>query len=223
MYQRKNATPVLPTTNGSGYSPGGYRPNYPAPPSYASGMASSDTISSKSRKNKKSSVPQWALYAVIVFLGLAALIGRIQVRNLLKKLDRANNVYEQDKRRNEAMYGRGGRRDPDSSKELMKIKKELDSANRLLNNKEKEIEIQKQKVREVEHEKQDLMEELEHHHIHHHGGDMGKDSDETGDSEGPTLTEKLNKMEEREVALYERIGSLQAKIQRESYREVVER
>lgn len=225
MYQRKNPNGILPTTgNGSSYSSGtNYRPSYPVPPSYASGMSSqSSSFTSQGSKSRKrtidafSFIPQWAFYVVIVCLLFVIMFSRAQV---MKWKGKAQKLEDKLSRLPEKDYSRNRRKDPDNFKEMQRVSKELEKAQSTMATQNSQIKTQKQRMLEMETEKYDLIQELEDHQKHHHGDSKGEKVDENPSDS----SEIVEKYEKREETLYERIQSLQDKIQRESYREVKER
>ena len=226
MYQRKvgGGGGVLPTTtNGSNY-----RPSYPVPPSYASGMPSSIDPDSKVRKRRGSwlqSIPQWVFVIIISTLLFILLIDRVQVNYLYKRISK---IKEQKANLQDRMSRDSSKKD---RKQADRYKLDAEENKRQIETLRKQLETQYQKYNALEAEKFDLIQELEDHHIHHHSpGDIDDPNPkiEPIPGEESTNNEDIDKdymlrAEKRENALYERIFSLQEKIQRESSREIVER
>jgi len=202
MYQRKNASTstsassILPTI-----SPNGYRPNYPTPPNYASGLQA-DLFPNKSRK-KSSLLSKWVMIAVVGFLCILTIYDRF-------KISRLNNSIAN-------LSQRKGYRDKNLNqpRELKRMQERLDSNERRSKGQGEELNTYKDKFLIMENEKNDLIKEMEQLRI------SGPNTDNT--EINTDNTEILTKMVAREEVLYERIQSLQEKIQKESRREVLER
>lgn len=225
MYQRRvGGGGVLPTTtNGSNY-----RPSYPVPPSYASGMPSSIDPASKTRKRKGSwlqSIPLWLYLIVITALLMVILFDRLQVRYLYKRITKIKDQkarLEKAASRNNVMNDR---------KQVDRYKLDSEENKREIEILRKKLETQYDKYNALEAEKFDLIQELEDHHIHHHSpGDTDDPNPQIepipgleGENSEESVNDFMERAEKRENALYERIFNLQEKIQRESAREIVER
>lgn len=190
---------------------GGYRPTYPLPPSYASGMPS--TIASTERKKKSqfnrggssSGILKWAGYIVIGILLIGLLVSRIQVNSARNKLEKFQKTVTRDednfRKRDERKGGRGNQNgdSKELSRKLEKLERSLEVSRK------SEFDFQS-KVENVEKEKSGLVEEISH---------LKKSTEAAGKGE-----KELKKYDKREKVLYSRVEALIEKIKRESQREL---
>jgi len=225
MYRRNNSSGVLPTSHDSSgphNNGSSYRPNYPAPPNYATGIprssGSMESLSSKSRKKQSSwiTLPQWAYWIVIFVLSFWLLMNRSKVVKVQKKLDKA---IERNKSKSRS-YDRDRGNSKVDSAEMKKLQQQYEAEKTKAEANLGALVQLQQKNKQLEVEKTDLMLELEHHELEHHGEENG---DLATSPDVVVLRENYEKLQKREDALYNRITSLQEKIKRESAREVIER